>query len=302
MTTARPAGQPGLPVLDECCAPGCSCCGAQAEPERGADWHRAARAARWLSWLSLAWMTAEGTLGLIAGTSGGSVSLTGWALGSVIEALASVIVIWRFTGSRTASEHAEQWAQRAVAVSFFLLAPYITAEAIHDLLTGHQASASALGLAVTASSLVLMPALGYAKRRLGTRLDSGATAGEGTQNLMCAAQAGAVLAGLAVTAAWAGHGSIRPSHYCSPHGRYARASAPGTEASAAKRRLQRSQASRSTAELSRISGAPRRRAHHTRAGLRAWAPARGRRGGHFVVKARRLSTRLPWHRASDQRR
>jgi divalent metal cation (Fe/Co/Zn/Cd) transporter len=47
-----------------------------------------------------------------------------------------------------------------------------------------------------------MPALGYAKRRLGARLESGATAGEGTQNLLCAAQAGAVLAGLAVTAAW----------------------------------------------------------------------------------------------------
>jgi divalent metal cation (Fe/Co/Zn/Cd) transporter len=47
-----------------------------------------------------------------------------------------------------------------------------------------------------------MPALGYAKRRLGARMGSGATAGEGTQNLLCAAQAGAVLAGLAATAAW----------------------------------------------------------------------------------------------------
>jgi divalent metal cation (Fe/Co/Zn/Cd) transporter len=202
VTAARPAGKPGLPVLDECCAPGCSGGGAQAEPGRGADWYHAATSARWLSWLSLAWMTAEGTLGLIAGIGGGSVSLTGWALGSVIEALASVIVIWRFTGSRTASEHAEQRAQRAVAVSFFVLAPYIAVEAVQDLISGHRASTSALGLAVTASSLILMPALGYAKRRLGTRLDSGATAGEGTQNLLCAAQAGAVLAGLAVTVAW----------------------------------------------------------------------------------------------------
>jgi divalent metal cation (Fe/Co/Zn/Cd) transporter len=202
MTTSRPESKPVLPVPDESCSPGCSCCGAQAEPERGVDWYRAAWLARWLSWLSLAWMTAEGALGLVAGVRGGSVSLTGWALGSVIEALASGIVIWRFTGSRTASEHAEQWAQRAVAVSFFFLAPYITAEATADLVAGHRAAASALGLAVTASSLILMPALGYAKRRLGTRLESGATAGEGTQNLMCAAQAGAVLAGLAAAAAW----------------------------------------------------------------------------------------------------
>jgi hypothetical protein len=47
----------------------------------------------------------------------------------VIEGLAAVIVIWRFTGSRLASEDAERRAQRAVAVSFFLLAPYVAAEA-----------------------------------------------------------------------------------------------------------------------------------------------------------------------------
>jgi divalent metal cation (Fe/Co/Zn/Cd) transporter len=61
-------------------------------------------------------------------------------------------------------------------------------------------SASALGLALTASSVVIMPVLGITKRRLGQRLGSGATAGEGIQNLMCAAQAAAVLAGLAVVA------------------------------------------------------------------------------------------------------
>jgi len=76
-----------------------------------------------LSWLSLVWMSGEGVLGLVAGLRSGSLSLLGWALGSVIEGLASVIVIWRFTGSRPLSETAEGRAQKAVAVSFFLLAP-----------------------------------------------------------------------------------------------------------------------------------------------------------------------------------
>src|SRR5262249_35777399 len=111
---------------------------------------------------------------------------------------ASVIVIWRFTGERALSETAEQRAGRAVAISFFLLAPYISAEAIRDLIVGHQADMSILGIVVTAISLVGMPLLGLAKRRYGERLDSGATVGEGTQNLMCAAQAGAVLIGLAL--------------------------------------------------------------------------------------------------------
>jgi divalent metal cation (Fe/Co/Zn/Cd) transporter len=169
-----------------------------------AQWLRAARYTRWLAWASLAWMTAEGAVGLAAGLAAGSVSLTGWALGSAIEALASVIVVWRFTGSRTLSQTAERRAQQAVAVSFWLLAPYIAVEAIRDL-AGHQpAATSALGIIVTASSVVIMPALGLAKRRLGQRLRSAATAGEGIQNLMCAAQAAAVLAGLGAVAAWPG--------------------------------------------------------------------------------------------------
>jgi hypothetical protein len=128
--------------------------------------------ARLLAWGSLAWMAAEGTVGLIAGIRAGSVSLTGWALGSVIEALASVIVIWRFTGSRALSPTSEQRARQAVAVSFFLLAPYLAAASIHDLLSGHRPQASMLGIAVTAASLVLVPLLGMAKQRLGKQLDS----------------------------------------------------------------------------------------------------------------------------------
>ena len=176
------------------------CCAAPERPERDARWLRSARQARTLSWFSLAWMTGEGVLGLAAGVAANSISLIGWALGSVIEGLAAIIVIWRFTGSRTLSEVAERRAQRAVAVSFFLLAPYLVVESLRDLLGGHDVTTSVLGLVVTAASLVVMPLLGRAKQRLGARLGSEATAGEGLQNLMCAAQAGAVLIGLAVTA------------------------------------------------------------------------------------------------------
>jgi divalent metal cation (Fe/Co/Zn/Cd) transporter len=145
-------------------------------------------------------MAGEGALGLVAGARSGSISLTGWAAGSAIEALASLIVIWRFTGSRTLSPTAEDRARKAVAVSFFLLAPYLAAQSVQDLLAGHRPAASVLGIAVTAASVLVMAVLGIAKRHLGARLDSRATAGEGTQNLLCAAQAAAVLAGLAATA------------------------------------------------------------------------------------------------------
>jgi divalent metal cation (Fe/Co/Zn/Cd) transporter len=149
-------------------------------------------------------MCTEGAIGLWQGLAAGSVALTGWALGSAVEGLASIIVIWRFTGARTLSENAERRAQRAVAVSFWLLAPYIAAESARDLASGHHAGATATGIALTAVALAVMPLLGRAKHTLAARLGSAATAGEGTQNYLCAAQAAAVLLGLAVIAAWPG--------------------------------------------------------------------------------------------------
>jgi divalent metal cation (Fe/Co/Zn/Cd) transporter len=149
-------------------------------------------------------MCTEGAVGLWQGLASGSAALTGWALGSAVEGLASVIVIWRFTGPRTLSETAERRAQRGVAVSFWLLAPYIAAQSAGNLAGGHHARTATVAIALTAVAVVVMPLLGRVKHRLAARLDSAATAGEGTQNYLCAAQAAAVLAGLGVTASWPG--------------------------------------------------------------------------------------------------
>jgi divalent metal cation (Fe/Co/Zn/Cd) transporter len=167
------------------------------QQQRDERWLRAARQARLLSWLSLGWMTVEGAIGIAAGALAGSIALVGWGLGSAVEGMAAVIVIWRFTGSRTHSAHSEARARRAVAISFYLLAPFIAVEAVRSLATRAHPNTTVVGIAVTASSVLLMPALGVAKRRLGEKLGSSATAGEGTQNLLCAAQAAAVLACLA---------------------------------------------------------------------------------------------------------
>ena len=153
-------------------------------------------------------MTIEGAVGVLAGVEANSISVLTWAASSAVEGLASAIVIWRFTGRRTLSEHSERRAQRWVAASFFLLAPYFLYESVDRLINGTQANAAPLAIAVTATSVVLMPLLGWAKLRLGRRLDSGATAGEGIQNLLCAAQAAAAL--VAVIAAGAGVPFIDP--------------------------------------------------------------------------------------------
>ncbi|GAA4912113.1 cation transporter [Nonomuraea thailandensis] len=168
----------------------------QEHPAASAEWLRDARAARSLSVVTLVWLGVESTLGLAAGLAAHSVALIGWGLSAFVEAAASLIVVWRFTGARTLSPSAESTARKAVAVSFWLLAPYLIIHVAHDLDAGHRAAPSVLGIVVTAFSLVSMPVLGVAKRRLGARLASAATSGEGTQNLICAAMAAGVLGGL----------------------------------------------------------------------------------------------------------
>lgn len=166
------------------------------------EWQRNARWAHRLAWVSLAVLLIEGGIGVWQGLAVGSVALTGWALGGASEGLASAMVVWRFSGDRVLSDTAERRAQRGVAVSFWLVAPYVAAESIRHLFVGEHAETSVIGIGLTALALILMPVLGWANRRLGTRLRSGATAGEGTQNYLCAVQAAGVLVGLAVTAAW----------------------------------------------------------------------------------------------------
>ena len=171
---------------------------------RDAEWLRATRQARWLSYISLVWMLAEGVLGLIAGAQAHSIAVISWAIGSAVEGAAAVIVIVRFSGNNRFSDTAERRAQKWVAGSFFVLVPYILYESVARLVAGSQPERTWLAVALLGSSIVLMPALGWAKHRLGRRLNSGATAGEGTQNLLCAAQGAVGLVGLLAGSAGAG--------------------------------------------------------------------------------------------------
>jgi hypothetical protein len=181
---------------------------AEGARRRDAAWLRDARRARALSWASLGWMTVEGVVGLIAGLDASALSVIVWAASSFVEGLASMIVIWRFTGPRTMSRHSERTAQRLVAGTFLVLIPFFVYEAIRRLIDGSDTTSSVLGIAVTTSAIILMPVLGRAKLRLGQRLGSGATAGEGVQNLMCALQATAAL--IALIGASAGLSVIDP--------------------------------------------------------------------------------------------
>lgn len=202
MTISRPVGDRVELVSEGCCED--SSLAPPIPPLRDGGWRRGARWARRLAWISLAATLTGGAVGLWQGVAVGSIALIGWALGSAPEGLASAIVAWRFSGARTLSETAERRAQRGVAVSFWLTAPYIAAESVSYLFGEHHPETSVIGIVLTAVALVVMPILGRANHMLAARLGSAATAGEGTQNYLCAAQAVGALVGLSVTASWSG--------------------------------------------------------------------------------------------------
>ena len=119
MSAPRAAAPIELPLA----APPLPASGRQASAVSRAEWLRLAHRAKVLSWMSLGYMTLEGAVAITAGVLAGSVALIGFGIDSGIEGFASLVIVWRFTGHRLLSEHAEERAQRLVAIQFFLLAP-----------------------------------------------------------------------------------------------------------------------------------------------------------------------------------
>ena len=169
------------------------------------EYLRLARRARLLSWASLAYMALEGLVAVVAGIVAGSIALIGFGIDSAIEGFASVIIVWRFTGSRMLSRSCR--ANGAEARRGPVLHPRAVCRHRGDPNARERLHARRehRRIALAASSLVVMPLLGRAKQRIGSQIGSSATASEGKQNLLCAYLAGALLIGLlgnALFGAW----------------------------------------------------------------------------------------------------
>jgi hypothetical protein len=88
----------------------------------GSDWLRGAQRARRLATVSLVWLCFEGAATTTAGLLAGSTALLANGLDGAIEGLASIIVLWRFSGSRSLSPRSEPQAQQLVALGIAGLA------------------------------------------------------------------------------------------------------------------------------------------------------------------------------------
>jgi divalent metal cation (Fe/Co/Zn/Cd) transporter len=158
------------------------------------------RRARALAWLGLGWHVAEFVVAVAAGVAAGSIALIGFGVDSLIEALAGLVVLWLFTGRRLGSATAERRAQQLVALSFFVLAAYVAVESVRTLVSADRPEVSWVGIGLAAVTLVVMPPLAVAKRRVGRRLGSAATVQEAEQTQLCAYLSVALLVGLGANA------------------------------------------------------------------------------------------------------
>jgi divalent metal cation (Fe/Co/Zn/Cd) transporter len=161
-------------------------------PERA----RLERRARLLAWGGIAYHVVEFAIALGAGLAASSIALIGFGADSLIEALAGLVVLWLFTGSRVGSHEAERRAQQLIAASFFVLAAYVGVESIRTLAGGEHPQSSWVGIALAAFTTVTMPLLARAKRRIGNQLGSAAAVKEASQTQLCAYLSIALLVGL----------------------------------------------------------------------------------------------------------
>jgi len=136
------------------------------------------RRARALSLLSIAWMTVEAGVAIVAALVAGSVALLAFGLDSLIELASASTILWLYTGSRRGSGAAECRAQQIIAICFAALALYVTFDAISTLASGSHPDTSWPGVAVAAGTILFMPLLARAKGRVASRLGSAATAGD----------------------------------------------------------------------------------------------------------------------------
>ena len=171
----------------------------------GADRQRLARRGRALEYATIAWNSLEGLAALAAGVVAGSISLVGFGVDSVVEVTSGAALLWRLSADHDARrrEQRERLALRIVGAAFLVLAVYVAIEAADDLRTRAAPHASPVGIAVAAASLIMMPLLSRAKRRVADALASRAMRADARQADFCAYLSAILLAGLVLNA-WFG--------------------------------------------------------------------------------------------------
>ncbi|HEX6708689.1 MAG TPA: cation transporter [Rubrobacter sp.] len=151
-----------------------------------------------LEYLTISWSVLSAFVATIAGIAADSVALIGFGLDSVIEVFAGAVVVWQLRGVTGGRDRRALW---LIGVAFLLLAGYVFAQVVLALLTQSRPQDSPVGIALTAGALIVMSLLGFAKRRIGSRLGNPVLQTEAKVTLLDAVLAATLLVGLLLNAA-----------------------------------------------------------------------------------------------------
>lgn len=157
------------------------------------------RRGRKLEYLTIGWNLLEGVIAVGAGVVAGSTALVGFGFDSFIESLSGGALLWRLRSDEEA-ERSERIALKLVGASFLILAAYVAFDAGKSLITREPPEASYVGIALSVLSLVVMPLLARAKRRVAASLNSRALKADSRQTDICAYLSAILLGGLLLNA------------------------------------------------------------------------------------------------------
>lgn len=156
-----------------------------------------------LAWFTVGYNVVEGAVAVTAGLLAGLVSVVGFGIDSGIESIAGVLVALRLSARLRhggTDERKERIALRLVAVTFFVLAGYVTVEGVRSLLEGETPESSPASIVVLVLSLIVMPVLAAAKKKVGTRLGDNLILADAAETRICVLLSISTLAGLLVHA------------------------------------------------------------------------------------------------------
>jgi len=170
--------------------------------EATSDRQTIANRGTWLSYLTIAWNSLEGLIAVVAGTVAGSISLVGFGIDSFIEVISGATLLWRMTvdADVQSRERNERLSLRIVGICFFFLAVYVAYESCSDFIGRKAPGRSIAGIILACISLVVMPILSRAKKKVGYELRSAAMNADARQADFCVYLSAILLSGLLLNA------------------------------------------------------------------------------------------------------
>jgi divalent metal cation (Fe/Co/Zn/Cd) transporter len=167
------------------------------------DRQAVARRGKQLEYFTIAWNSLEGLVALVAGALAGSISLVGFGIDSFIEVTSGGVLLWRMSVDADVQkrERREKLSLRIVGICLLALAAYVGYESISDLAGRKAPEHSIPGIILACVSLVVMPLLSRAKKKVGNDLGSAAMHADAKQTDFCVYLSAILLLGLVLNAA-----------------------------------------------------------------------------------------------------